>query len=116
MKKAGLGLLIGAGLMVAALGGFGQRGDVFAQRPQQPAVAPGAGGDLLVVPIPSGDRGQLLAVIEPRQHVMSVYRIEATTGKIALKSVRNLHWDLQMSDLNNEAPLPQEIQSLLEQR
>lgn len=115
MKKAGLGLLIGAGLMVAVLGGFGQHGDVFAQRPQN-ALPPGMGGDLLVVPIPSADKGQLLAVVDPKQHVMSVYRIDPGTGKIALKSVRNLHWDLQMTYLNNEAPLPQEIQSLLEQR
>jgi hypothetical protein len=115
MKKAGLGLLIGAVLMVAALGDFGRRSDVFAQRPQS-ALTPGGSGDLLVLPITSGDKGQLLAVVEPKQQVMSVYRIDALTGKIALKSVRNLHWDLQMTSHNNEAPLPQEIQSMLEQR
>ena len=114
MKKAGLGALAGAGLIVAALGGFGQRSDVFAQR-TQPVLSPGTGGDLLVVPITSGDKGQLLAVIEPRLRVMSVYRIDAGSGKIALKSVRNLTWDLQMTHLNNEPPLPQEIKSLLEQ-
>ena len=111
MKKIGLGLLIGVGLMVVALGGF----DVFAQRPQTIAP-PGSGGDLVVLPILSGDKGQLLAVVEPRQHVMSVYRIDAVTGKIALKSSRNLHYDLQMTDFNNDAPLPQEIKNLLEQR
>jgi hypothetical protein len=115
MKKAGLGLLIGAVLMLAALGDFGQRSNVFAQRSQS-AIAPGASGDLLVMPIASSDKGQLLAVVEPRQQVMSVYRIDAITGKIALKSVRNLHWDLQMTSHNNEAPLPQEIQSMLDQR
>jgi hypothetical protein len=115
MKKVGLGLLIGVGLMVAALGGFGQNADVFAQR-MQPGIAPSGNGDLLVVPIPTADKGQLLAVVEPRQHVMSVYRIDAVTGKIALKSSRNLHYDLQMSDFNNEPPLPQEIRTLIEQR
>ena len=113
MKKVGLGLLIGAVLMVAALGDFSQRSDVFAQRPQN-ASAPGGSGDLLVMPITSGDKGQMLAVVEPRQQVMSVYRIDAISGKIALKSVRNLRWDLQMISHNNEAPLPQEIQSMLE--
>jgi hypothetical protein len=117
MKKLGLGLLIGAVLMVAAVAGFGQRSEVFAQRPQSPP-APGGSGDLMVVPIASGDKatGQLLAVVEPRQQVMSVYRIDANTGKIALKSVRNLRYDLQMTNYNNEAPLPQEIQTLLDQR
>jgi hypothetical protein len=114
MKKAGLGALIGAGLIVAALGGFGQRSDVFAQR-MQPVLSPGSDGELLVVPISSGDKGQLLAVIEPRLRVMSVYRIDPLSGKIALKSVRNFTWDLQMTYLNNEAPLPQEIKSMLVQ-
>jgi hypothetical protein len=117
MKKAGLGLLIGAVLMVAALDGFGRHSAVFAQRVQS-APLPAGTGDLIVVPVASGEKGQgqLLAVIEPRQQVMSVYRVDASTGKIALRSVRNLHWDLQMTNYNNEAPLPQEIQSLLEQR
>jgi hypothetical protein len=117
MKKLGIGLLIGSVLMVAAVAGFGQRSEVFAQRPQS-APAPGASGDLIVLPIASGDKaqGQLLAVVEPKQQVMSVYRIDANTGKIALRSVRNLRYDLQMTNYNNEAPLPQEIQTLLEQR
>ena len=116
MKKLGLGLLIGAVLMVAAVAGFGQRSEVFAQRTQSVTV-PGT-GELMVVPIASGDKaqGQLLAVIEPKQQVMSVYRIDANTGKIALRSVRNLRYDLQMTNYNNEAPLPQEIQTLLEPR
>ncbi len=115
MKKLGLGLLIGAVLMVAALDGFGQRSEVFAQRPPS---APAGNGDLMVVPVTSGEKGQgqLLAVVDPKQQVMGVYRIDANTGKIALKSVRNLRWDLQMTNYNNEAPLPQEIQTLLEQR
>lgn len=114
MKKAGLGLLIAAVLVMAAFGDFGLHNDVFAQR-MQPGVSPGSNGDLLVMPIMSADKGQLLTVVDPKQHVMCVYRIDAVTGKIALKSARNIHFDLQMSDFNNEAPLPQEIRNLLEQ-
>ncbi len=113
MKMAVLGLLAVPVLVVAALGGFGQRNDVLAQR-MQSGLSTSAGSDLLVVPIP-GDKGQLLAVVEPRIRVISVYRIDPGTGKIALKSVRNITWDLQMSYHNNEAPLPQEIKTLLEQ-
>ena len=114
MKQAMLGLFIVAGLIVATLVGFGLPGSVFAERP--PTIAPPGSGDLLVVPIPGGDKGQCLAVVDPKTHVMGVYRIDAVTGKIGLKSVRNLYWDLQMTYHNNEAPLPQEIQTLLEQR
>jgi hypothetical protein len=116
MKKLVLGLLIGVVMMVAAVAGFGQRNEVFAQR--VPSVPVPGAGDLMVVPITPGDKaqGQLLAVIEPRQQVMSVYRIDGNTGKIALRSVRNLHYDMLMTNYNNEPPLPQEIQTLLEQR
>jgi len=46
--------------------------------------------------------------------VMSVYQIDAQTGRIALRSVLKIHWDLQMTEYNGESPLPREIQALLE--
>ena len=48
----------------------------------------------------------MLTVVDPRQHVLGVYHINMVTGKIALMSVRNIQWDLQINDLNNEKPLP----------
>jgi len=115
MKKVSLGLLAGVVLAAVALEGFGQRGDAGAQHPQ---YASAGTGDLVVVPVAMADKaqGQLLAVVEPKQQVMSVYRIDPLTGKIALRSVRNLRWDLEMTYYNNEAPLPQDIKTSLEQR
>lgn len=115
MKKAVLGALAGAGLVMSAVGALDHRSEVFAQRlaAEHPS---GAGNELIAVPGPAGEKGQLLTVIDPRMRAISVYRIEPTAGKITLCSVRNIHWDLQMSHLNNERPLPQEIRSLLEQR
>jgi hypothetical protein len=84
---------------------------------QHNAIAPALGsGQLVVLPMTTGDKGQVLAVVDPQRQAMCIYRIDPTTGKIALKSARNLQFDLKMSSWNNEAPLPQEIQSLLEQR
>jgi hypothetical protein len=57
-----------------------------------------------------------LTVVDPRQRALSVYHIDLLTGKITLKSVRNIQWDLQVTDLNNEPPRPLEIQSMLEKR
>jgi hypothetical protein len=116
MKRAVLGSLVCVGLVMAAVGAAGQRGEVFAQRvtpPDPPAVA---GGELIVVPATLADKGQMLTVVDPRQKVVCVYHIDLATGKIALRSVRKIHWDLQMTYMNNENPLPQEIQSLLEQK
>ena len=114
MKQAVLGALAGAGLVMAAVGLIGQRGVARAQR-LTPHWA-GPPNEVIAVPTPVRDNGQLLTVIEPRQQVMSVYHIDLDTGKIRLCSVRNIHWDLQMTEFNGESPLPREIQTLLEQR
>ena len=58
----------------------------------------------------------MLTVIDPRQRVIGVYHIDLSTGKITLKSVRNIQWDLQVEEFNNVSPLPKEIRSSLEQR
>jgi len=117
MKCWVLGTLVGVGL-VTAVALAEQRGDMFGQRPTAavPAPAATAGAELIVVPASIGEKAQMVTVIDPRQRVLSVYHIDLVTGKIALKSVRNIQWDLQMAYLNNESPLPQEIRSLLEQR
>ncbi len=65
---------------------------------------------------PTADNRQQLTVIDPQTRVMSVYHIDVTSGAITLKSVRNIHWDLQMSEFNGVSPLPREIRALLEQR
>jgi hypothetical protein len=115
MRATVLGALAGAGLVWAAVGALDHRNEVFAQRlaPYQQADP---GSELIVVPGPVGETGQLLTVIDQRRRAMSVYHIHQTTGKIALRSVRNIQWDLQLTYLDNEGLLPREIQSLLETR
>lgn len=109
MKRAVLGTLLGIGFVTAAVA-------LAEQRATSPVTAATASSELIVVPASLGEKGQMLTVVDPRQRVVSVYHIDLATGKIALKSVRNIQWDLQMTYLNNESPLPQEIRSLLEQR
>jgi hypothetical protein len=114
-----LGALIGVGVMIAVAAAE-PRGDGLSQRgaPSE-AVSVASGGELIVVPATLGgvsDRVQVLSVIDPRQRVLCVYQIELATGKITLKSVRKLEWDLQIRDLNNDKPLPDEIRSLVEQK
>lgn len=115
MKVAMLGALAGAGLVIAALGTLDHRNDAFAQR-VTPYDQAGAANQLIALSAPVGEKGQLLTVIDPRLRVMSVYHVDVATGKIALRSVRNIHWDLQMTHFNSESPLPDEIRSLLESR
>jgi hypothetical protein len=120
--------VVGIGVVVLAVGLLGRRQEVMAQHPYAPAPvgyvppatppAPAAvsGSDLIALPSPMGDKGQLLTVIDPRQQSMGVYWIEAGTGKITLRSVRNIRYDLMMMDFNGDNPLPREIRAQLEQR
>ena len=71
---------------------------------------------MIALPAAGADKSQVLTVIDPRQQAMCVYRIDLTNGKIALMSVRNIRWDLQMTEFNGVNPLPQEIRSQLQQR
>jgi hypothetical protein len=118
MKRVTLGLLLSVGLVWAAVAVAEQRGEVFAQRTTPAVSAPSAavGSELIVVPTSLGEKGQMLTVVDPRQKVLSVYHIDLATGKITLKSVRNIQLDLQVPYYNNEIPLPNEIRSWLEQK
>lgn len=116
MRTAVLGALMVAGLVIAFVGAVPWRNEALAQQRAVPYRAGAPQGELIALSTTVGDKYQQVTVIDPTQKVMSVYHIELATGKIALRSVRNFHWDLQMLEFNGENPLPREIQSLLEPR
>jgi hypothetical protein len=45
---------------------------------------------------------------------MCIYHVDPATGVVALKSVRNIQWDLMMDEFNGVSPLPREIRSMLQ--
>ena len=101
--------MIGAGLMLLAMLATGQRNEAAAQYSGSPPAA----SDLITLTSTVENRQQL-TIIDPKTRVMCVYQIEPATGVVALKSVRNFQWDLQMSEFNAVAPLPREIRAMLE--
>ena len=110
MRMTVLGASLGfVALLLLALFS-GSRGEALAQRPAVPGTADG----LIAFTSPVSDKLQMLTVVDPHQHVVSVYHIDTHSGEIALKSVRNIHWDLQMSEFNGVSPLPREIRALAE--
>jgi hypothetical protein len=67
----------------------------------------------LIANVASTDGGpQIVTVIDPTQRVLAVYHVDKTSGEIALKSVRNLTWDLQLLDFNSQKPLPKDIRDM----
>jgi hypothetical protein len=115
MKRALLGALIGAGLVLVAAGAVGYSQTIPAP-PRAPYAEAAGDGGLVALSGPSADGAQLVTVLDTKARAMAVYRVDAVSGKIKLLSVRNLHWDLQVLQLNSENPLPQEIRSLIEQK
>jgi hypothetical protein len=115
MRKAALGVLVGAGLVIAVAGVMPDGGEVFAERPA-PSWSRDPGTGLIAVSSTLDEKHQQIAVIDPRLQVMSVYHVELASGEITLRSVRNFHWDLQMMQYNGSNPLPMEIRALLENR
>jgi hypothetical protein len=84
--------------------------------PTNLVVRQAVGQDMLALAELVDKRFQQVTLIDSKRQVICVYHIELATGKIALRSVRKIEWDLKMTDFNGSRPLPQEIQALSEQR
>jgi hypothetical protein len=117
MRSTTAGLLIGAGLATAvAL--------AFSLRPSGPAQALGAGStshvasseNVVVLTLPREGGSEQLVVVDPNQRVMAVYQVDGARGELALTSVRNFRWDLQMDEFNGTSPSPREIRAMLDRR
>ncbi len=112
MKATVWGVFAGAAIIAVVCSLIGRDATVFAQRPGSFDAAP----ELITLTTPLGDAKQQLTVIDPRSRVLSIYHVELASGAVTLKSVRNIHWDLQMSEFNATSPLPREIRGMMEQR
>lgn len=78
----------------------------------KPASPSSGGDDLQLVSslLPSGT--QQIVVLDTAGRSMAIYHIEPAQGKIQLKSVRNLSWDLRMEHFNGLSPLPNELRQV----
>lgn len=111
MKAAAIGAFVGA-LVSAFVSGALPLGS--AAHADRPASFQGT-DDLITSTAMTSDNRQIVTIIEPKTRVLAVYMVDGASGNVALKSVRNFHWDLQLVEFNGVNPLPREIQSLIEQ-
>ena len=106
MRAMTCGIFMVAGLTIAALSIWIEGNPVHAQRnPLQQRMGKG----LLALTVPVGPDKEFVALVDPIQKVMGVYQIDAESGEILLKSVRNVNWDLQLDEFNGSSPSPREI-------
>jgi len=117
MRQGLLGFLVVIGVAIVAVGAGAERKEPLPQRvPWSQLQSTLANADMLVVSANVGDKYQQLTLIDPKLRVMSVYHVELATGAIALRSVRNFQYDLQLMQYNGKDPLPEDIKSLLPPR
>jgi hypothetical protein len=88
--------------------------EVHAQRIGGSDPAGAQRADLVAIAGSVVDRQQLLLVMDPHRRTLASYQVDAQTGQIALRSVRDLRWDLAMDYFNGTEPSPEKIQALLE--
>ena len=108
-----LGLVVSCALLVGFADAQAPRQASF-DRAVQDRVA--SSPDLLALSHDGGDGKQQITIVDPRQRVMAVYHVDRATGALALKSVRNLQWDLQIEDYNSGSPAPRDIRALKERQ
>ena len=111
MRRSLLGALLGAGLVIAATAGHGSTEPAFGGPGELGNPSPLHGNELVTHVTATEGQPLTVTVIDPRQRVMGIYHVDRATGEIALRSVRNLTWDLQMIEFNSGKPIPQDIRS-----
>lgn len=58
------------------------------------------------------DRVQQIVVADPASQALAVYHVDLTSGRITLKSVRNVRFDLLMTEFNTDTPSPRDLESI----
>jgi hypothetical protein len=109
MRRSLFGVVLGVSLVIAVAAGRGTSAPAYAEMD-----SPARSGNELMAQV-SATEGQALTVtvVDPKQRVLAVYHVDRATGAIALKSVRNITYDLQMVEFNSGNPLPQDIRNSL---
>ncbi len=81
---------------------------------QSQPLAAGASEGVIALTVPGDAEHHGLIVVDATRQTVAVYHVHDETGQIALKSVRQIGWDLELTDFNSDSPLPGQIRSLLQ--
>jgi hypothetical protein len=109
MRHSLIGALLGASLVIAVAAGRGSSAPAYGPAIDSPSNS--SSGGLITQVTATEGQPLIVTVVDPKQRVMAVYHVDRASGGIALKSVRNFTWDLQMIEFNSGNPLPQDIRN-----
>jgi hypothetical protein len=116
MRAILIGLLSGGLVTWFLNGALPQPANVYAQRFDEVDRSVSQRNELIAINGSGVGGQQLLLLIDPERRVLGSYHVDATTGQIALRSVRNIRWDLELDEFNGTEPSPEKIQALLRSR
>jgi hypothetical protein len=60
------------------------------------------------------DGRRLLVVVDPATRHAAIYHLDAATGALALRSTRDITWDLMVDDFNAQEPRPAALKRLIQ--
>ena len=111
MRDTFTGMVLGAGLVVFAFVGWPAEPQAQGQTTK---LTNPVGDDVFVMGMPVGEAGQRVIVFDKPHYTLAVYEIDALAGRIALRSVRNVRWDLSLEHYNSLPPEPKDIRAMTE--
>lgn len=95
--------------VAAVVAGLWQGGRLAAERPGTPG-----GGPLWISDSPLEDGRRLLLVVDQSTRHVAVYHVDGAAGTLALRSTRDINWDLMVGDFNAQEPRPAALQKMLQ--
>ena len=113
MRNASLASVFVAILVTTYLGAF-QATSQPEQADRKDSTVFARQNGLIAIKLDEANENGLLAVIDPKKKSIATYQVDKTSGKIALKSVRSIHWDLQLDEFNGTQPTPRQIKSTVQ--
>lgn len=79
-----------------------------------PAVPAGGPAGLWISDSPLEDGRRLLVVVDPTTRHAAVYHLDPASGSLALRSARDLTWDLSIDEFNAVEPRPGALRKMLQ--
>jgi predicted amidohydrolase len=117
MRAVALGtVVVLTGFVIAAVAAPGRQEGIPSRGVPIQFYPSAANSDMIVVSVNVRDQYEQMTIIDPKRRTMAVYHKDFVTGEIAFRSSRHFEYDLELTQFNTKAPLPEEIRALLPPR
>lgn len=109
MRDTFVGMVLGAALTTFAFVGWQTQPNAHGQTPRDRNAE-----NTTVMTVPMGEAGQRVIVFDKDRYTLAVYEVDTLGGRIALRSVRQVQWDLTLEEFNALPPKPTEVRAMME--